>query len=136
MTKKNSKCRVIILVHWTWIIQSQNLSKLWTVPHSVIKMYKSPPPTFFYHFLFIPGSTAHKFAHKQKAHVLLCKVGQRLLCALQCHWLATSNSVNIFWLTGKVYCLDENRVVTHKIWQTELLFLCNALFPMKYQTDI
>ena len=43
-----------------------------------------------YRFLFIPGSTAHKLDHKQKAHVLLCKVGQSLLCALQCHWLATS----------------------------------------------
>ena len=47
-------------------------------------------------FLFIPGSTAHKLAHKQKAHVLLCKVGQRLLFALQCHLLATSTFANIF----------------------------------------
>ena len=55
---------------------------------------------FFYRFLFIPGSTAHKLDHKQKAHVLLCKVGQRLLCVLQCHWLATSTSLKIHfdWL--------------------------------------
>ena len=46
---------------------------------------RNDKPLPFYRFLFIPGSTAHKFAHKQKAHVLLCKVGQRLLCVLQCH---------------------------------------------------
>ena len=52
-----------------------------TDPHFVIKCTNLLPLLFFYRFLFIPGSTAHK----QKAHVLLCKVGQRLLCALQCH---------------------------------------------------
>ena len=29
--------------------------------------------------------STHKLFHKQIAHVLLCKVGQRLLCALQCN---------------------------------------------------
>ena len=58
--------------------------------------------TVFYSFM------AHKFAHKQKAHVLLyIKVGQRLLCALKCHWLATLTfNLNILWLTvrlGKVH---------------------------------
>ena len=43
------------------------------------------PLLFFYRFLFIPGLTAHKLFHKQKAHALLCKVGQMLLCALQYH---------------------------------------------------
>ena len=61
-------------------------------------------------FLFFPGSTVHKLYHKQKAHVLLCKVGQRLLCCLQCHWLATSTSVNIHSQKGpwaeskKMFC--------------------------------
>ena len=60
-------------------------------------MYKSPPSIVLLPFsIFIPRSTAHRLAHKQKAHVLLCKVGQRLLRALQCHWLATLTSVNIF----------------------------------------
>ena len=46
---------------------------------------------FFYRFLFIPGSTADIFAHKH-----------RLLCVIQCHWLATSTSVNIvLWLTDR-----------------------------------
>ena len=59
--------------------------QLWTVPHFVIKMYKSTPPLlFFYCFLFIPVSTAHKLAHKQKAHVIMYKVEQRLLCAQKC----------------------------------------------------
>ena len=37
----------------------------------------------------------------KKHNVLLCKVGRRLLqlCALQRHWLATSISVIILWLT-------------------------------------
>ena len=52
--------------------------------------------TVFYSFL---GQLLTSFITNQKAHVLLCKVGQRLLCALQCHWLATSVSVNILWLT-------------------------------------
>ena len=65
------------------------------------KMCKSPPSIVLLPFLFIPRSTAHKFAHKQKEHVILCKVGQRLLCALQYHWLATSTSVNILWLTDR-----------------------------------
>ena len=59
-----------------------------TDPHFLIKMYKSPPSIVFFFrvfYSFLAASTAHKFAHKQKAHVLLCKVGQKLLCALQCH---------------------------------------------------
>ena len=41
----------------------------WTVPHFVIKTYKSPPSIVLYRFLFIPGSTAQAYAHKQNAHV-------------------------------------------------------------------
>ena len=57
----------------------------------VTKIYKSPPIV-----LYITGSTAHKFVHKEKKHNhgLLCKVGQSLLCALQCHWLCKDTLID------------------------------------------
>ena len=86
------------------------------------------PLLFFYHFLFILGSTAHRLYHKQKALVLLCKVGQTLLCALQCHWLATSTSVNILWLTvrkGQLipFIISKYYRTEQKIYWSNLQFI-------------
>ena len=53
-------------------------------------IYNVPPFLFFYRFLFT------SLIINQKVHVLLCKVGQRLLCAQQCHWIdVIRNSVNV-----------------------------------------
>ena len=76
----------------------------WTVLHFVTNLL---PVLFFYRFLFIPGSV----------HVLLCKVGQRLLCALQYHWLAISTSANILWQLGKVHTAGKIKfTVTYCSW--------------------
>ena len=61
----------------------------------VIKLYNSSSFycsfTIFYSFLcqMLTSLITNK----------MCTVGQRLLCAQQCHWLATSIFVNILWLT-------------------------------------
>ena len=58
------------------VTEKQCLAREWTVPHFVLKC-TNLPLLLFYRFLFILGSTVHKLYHKQKAHVLLCKAGQR-----------------------------------------------------------
>ena len=60
----------------------------WTVPNFVIKMYKSLPTIVRLPFSIHSWvNCSHVCSQTKKTHVLLCKVGQRLLCALQCDWL-------------------------------------------------
>ena len=73
---------------------------------------------FFYRFLFFPGSSAHKLYHKQKAHVLLYNVVQRLLCTLcTVSLMATSTSVkhmgkiHKFNIQISVFCMDEVKML-------------------------
>ena len=59
------------------------------------------PLLFLYRFLVISGLIT------SKNHVFFCVK----LCVLQCHWLATSISVNILWLTGKVHQSESKHTI-------------------------
>ena len=79
---------------WRYLLCKTFHNRLeWTVPHFVIKCTNFLPLfsfTIFYSFLgqLLTNLITNK-KHDSWWLCSLCKVGQRLLCVLQCHWLAT-----------------------------------------------
>ena len=66
------------------VIQKVIFPEQWTLPHVVIKMYKSPPSTVLLPFSIRSWVNCSQALSQTKSTCsFLCKVGQRLLYAQQ-----------------------------------------------------
>ena len=99
-----------ILVPLLWLVVHPEVVKVilysglgeklkWTVPYFVIKMYKSPPSIVLLPFSIHFRVNCSQVLSQTKSTCSFVSSKTKVIdCALQCHWLATSISVNILWL--------------------------------------